>query len=297
MKITVIGAGALGTFYGGMMSAAGYDVTIVCREKDVETLKKGINIKGQIEKQANPDVSSSPPLSDIVFTAVKSYDVESAISDLPLKPDTVVIIIHNGLGCDEIAASKLGKGHVGIGVSYSGVTFVRPGTVSVAGYTETVFGSIENDVSARLGEVVKILESSGLKARVAEDIRSAQWEKLYANVGINAITAITGLKNGMLLEVPSLRSLVVSAVEEAGRVSAASGIKTDVDPVDKTFKVIKDTYNNRSSMLQDISKEKPTEIDVLNGKVSEIGHKLGIPTPVNDTITALVKGIEKRHGN
>jgi len=297
MKIAVIGAGALGTFYCTMIAASNEDTTFVCREHDVETLKKGITVTGDLEKSARPLVTSKPPEADVVFITVKAYDVASAVKGLPLKPDTLVVVIHNGLGSDEVAASVLGKGHVGIGVSYSGVAFLESGKVKLNGYTETVLGSVEPGVHQRMGEALRILEKAGLKARIADDIRAAQWEKMYANVGINAITAITGLSNGMLLEVPALKETVEAAVTEAGQVSRAMGIKTRVDPVENTLKVIKDTYHNRSSMLQDVSKGKRTEIDALNGKVSELGRKAGIPTPVNDTITGLVKGIEKRLGH
>jgi 2-dehydropantoate 2-reductase len=297
MKVAVIGAGALGTFYCAMIAASGEDTTLVCRERDVEKLKQGITVTGDVEKSARPHVTSKPPEADIVFITVKAYDVASAVTDLPLKPDTLVVVIHNGLGSDEVAASILGKGHVGVGVSYSGVTFLEPGRVKLNGYTETVLGSVELDVRKRMEEALKVLEKAGLKARIADDIRTAQWGKMYANVGINALTAITGLNNGMLLEVPALKETVEAAVTEAGKVSQAMGVQTQVDPVGNTFKVIRDTANNRSSMLQDVSKGKRTEIDVLNGKVSELGRKLGIPTPVNDTITGLVKGIEKRLGH
>lgn len=297
MKFAVIGAGALGTFYCCMIAASGEDATLVCRERDVEKLKQGIAVTGDVEKSARPHVTSRPPEADVVFVTVKAYDVASAVRDLPLKPNTLVIVIHNGLGSDEMAASILGKGHVGVGVSYSGVTFLEPGRVKLNGYTETVIGSIEPDVHQRMGEVLKVLEKAGLKARIAGDIRTAQWEKMYANVGINALTAIAGLNNGMLLEVPALKETVEAAVTEAGRVSRAMGIKTHVDPVQNTLKVIRDTANNRSSMLQDVSKGKRTEIDVLNGKVSELGRRVNVPTPVNDTITGIVKGIEKRLGH
>jgi 2-dehydropantoate 2-reductase len=294
MKIAVIGAGALGTFYGAMIAASHEDTTLVCRERDVETLKKGITVTGDVEKSAHPHISSKPPRADVVFITVKAYDVASAAEALSLDPGTIVIVIHNGLGSDEVAASVLGKGHVGVGLTYGGVTFLEPGKVKLNGYTETVLGSVEPDMHGRMGEAVRILEKAGMKARVADDIRVAQWEKMYSNVGINAITAITGLTNGMLLEVPALKETVTAAVTEAGQVSRAMGIKTHVDPVESTFKVIRDTYHNRSSMLQDVSKGKPTEIDALNGKISELGRKSGIPTPVNDTITGLVKGLEKR---
>lgn len=297
MKIVVIGAGSLGTFYCAMIAASNEDTTLVCRERDVEKLKQGIAVTGDVEKSARPHVATRPPEADVVFVTVKAYDVASAVKGLPLKPDALVVVIHNGLGSDEVAASILGKGHVGVGVSYSGVTFLEPGKVKLNGYTETVLGSIEPNVQKRMGEALEVLKKAGLKARIADDIRAAQWEKMYANVGINALTAITGLSNGMLLEVPSLKETVVAAVTEAGKVSKAMGVKTKVDPVENTLKVIKDTYNNRSSMLQDVTKGKRTEIDVLNGKVGELGKKMKVPTPVNDTITGIVKGIEKRLGH
>jgi 2-dehydropantoate 2-reductase len=294
MKISVIGAGALGTFYSAMLSASGQDVTLVCREKDVDTLSKGIRVSGQMEKDARPSIATTPPPSDLIFVAVKAYDVASAVKDIRPKPGTIVVVIHNGLGPDEAAASILGKGHVAVGVSYSGVTFLEPGKVKLAGYTETVLGSVEPDVREKLGMAKEALEKAGLKARIAGDIRAAQWEKLYANIAINPITAITGLNNGMLLEVPELKALVAEVVAEAASVSKAMGIKTSVDPIENTIKVIRDTQGNRSSMLQDVTRRRRTEIDALNGKVCELGRKAGIPTPCNDAITALIKGIEKR---
>jgi len=296
MKITVIGAGALGTFYSAMLSASGQDVTLVCREKDAEALKKGIHVTGHVEKSAHPKIATSPPASDIIFVTVKAYDVVSAVGNIPPKPETLVVIIHNGLGSDEAAAAILGKGHVAVGVSYSGVTFLEPGKVKLAGYTETVLGSIEPKVQEKLGPALDVLVTAGLKASLSHDIRASQWEKLYANIAINPVTAITGLNNGMLLEVPELKTLVAEMVTEAACVSTAIGIRTNVDPVENAYKVIRDTYNNRSSMLQDVTRGKRTEIDALNGKISELGRRSGVPTPYNDTITSLVKGIEKRMG-
>lgn len=293
MKITVIGAGALGTFYSAMMASSGYDVTLVCREKDVNALKKGIAVTGNIEMTAHPAIMSSPPESDLFLIIVKSYDIAGAAEMIAdISPGSPVVVIHNGLGGDETAASILGKGRVAAGVSYSGVTLLEPGKVRLTGYTETVLGSVEETVQAGLSEVREVLESSGLKARTSDDIRSSQWEKMYANLAINPVTAITGLRNGMILEVPELKALAASIVREAAEVSAALGVRTQGDPVGKMYRVVSDTYNNRSSMLQDVTRGKPTEIDVLNGKVSLLGHKARVPTPINDTITALIKGIE-----
>src|SRR5512142_173738 len=111
MKISVIGAGALGTFYAAMMSASGQDVTLVCRERDVQVLCQGITVTGAMDVTAQPAISSKPVLSDVVFVTVKTYDIAAAIEGLPLKPDTVVVIVHNGLIGDEVAARALGPGH------------------------------------------------------------------------------------------------------------------------------------------------------------------------------------------
>ncbi|CAJ37426.1 ketopantoate reductase family protein [Methanocella arvoryzae] len=295
MKISVIGAGALGTFYAAMLAASGQDVTLVCRPKYREALEKGVQVDGVFQATAKPRISDRPVPADLVFTAVKSYDVEAAVEGLSFNPGTLVVVISNGLGSDEAAAAKIGSCRVAAGVSYSGVVFLEPGRVHVAGYTETVLGSTDPGARDRLDMALIALEKAGLKARIADDIRAAQWEKLFANVGINAITAITGLKNGMLLEIPELKALVTAAVSEAGEVARAAGIRVGVDPVEQTYRVIRDTAGNRSSMLQDVTKGKRTEIDVLNSKIAEIGRACGIPTPVNDTITALIRGIEHRH--
>lgn len=294
MKISVIGAGALGTFYAAMLAASGQDVTLVCRPRDREVLEKGIAVTGTVQAMARPHVSDRPVPSDLVFITVKSYDVASAVEGLTFNPGTLVIVISNGLGSDEAAAARIGSCRVAAGVSYCGVAFLEPGKVKVAGYTETVLGSTDPGAKDRLDMALIALEKAGLKARIADDIRAAQWEKLFANVGINAITAITGLNNGMLLEVPELKALVNAAVSEASDVARAAGIRVKVNPVELTYKVIGDTAGNRSSMLQDVAQSKRTEIDVLNGKVAELGRACGIPTPVNDTLTALIKGIEHR---
>ena len=159
---------------------------------------------------------------------------------------------------------------------------------------ETVLGSVDRSARDRLDVPLDALTRAGLKARIVEDILVAQWNKMFTNVGINAATALTGLPNGALLEVPELKALVAAAVTEAAAVAAGAGIKTGVDPVALTFRVIRDTAGNRSSTLQDIARGKRTEIDALNGQICELGRKYEVPTPVNDTLTALVKGLEKR---
>lgn len=297
MKISVVGAGALGTFYSAMLAASGQDVTLVCRPTDRDVLERGIQVTGALLVEARPKISTTPVLSDLVFVTVKAYDVAAAVNDLTFNPGTLVVIVSNGIGNDEVAGAVIGTCKVAAGISYCGVTYLEPGKVNVAGYTETVLGSMDPAARDRLDRAVMALAKAGLTARIVEDIRAAQWAKMFVNVGINAITAITGLNNGMLLEVPELRELAAAAVTEAVAVARAAGIRIGQDPVEQTYEVIRGTYDNHSSMLQDVLRGKRTEIDALNGKICEIGTTYGVPTPVNDTLASLIKGIERRNGH
>ncbi len=293
-KMTIIGAGALGTFHAAWLSAAGLDVTLVCRKRDAERLEQGVRVTGLRELSARPRIAITPPTSGIALVTVKTYDIADAVRMIPPAPDTLAVIIHNGLGGDETAAAILGPGHAAAGISYSGATLLEPGAVRLAGLGELVLGSVEPDVPARLGSVAETLARTGLTVRVAGDIRREQWEKLYANIGINAITAITGLPNGELANDPGLRELSAETVREAVRVSDALGISPRLDPVEHAFAVIDATAGNRSSMLQDILRGRRTEIDAINGAVGALGRRLGVPTPLNDALTALVRCLERR---
>ncbi|HTX44313.1 MAG TPA: 2-dehydropantoate 2-reductase N-terminal domain-containing protein, partial [Methanocella sp.] len=180
MKVSVVGAGALGTFYATMLSSSGQDVTLVCREKDVEALRRGTHVEGLLGADARPAVATSPSPSDLFIITVKAYDIEAAVRDIKIKPgtlvdDTLVVVIHNGLGGDAAAAGVLGEGHVAVGIAYGGATFLEPGRVRLAGYTETVLGSAEPAVREKLPLARDALEGAGLKARIVDDVRAAQW--------------------------------------------------------------------------------------------------------------------------
>jgi len=143
-------------------------------------------------------------------------------------------------------------------------------------------------------KIAETFNDAGLQTRVSGDVRSDIWGKVLVNLGINALTALTGLRNGQLLDVPELRRLMRLAVEEGMRVAEADGV--DLGPLDHVahvYEVAEATGVNRSSMLQDVDRGRRTEIDALNGAVVGLGEKLGVETPVNRAFTALVKGLER----
>jgi 2-dehydropantoate 2-reductase len=140
-----------------------------------------------------------------------------------------------------------------------------------------------------LREVVATLVAGGLETVIVEDMQVQVWAKLFVNVGINALTAIHGCRNGELLDMPAVRAQLVEAVREAAAVARALGIPIVADPVAATLEVCRATAENVSSMLQDVRQQRPTEIDAINGAVVEHGHRLQISVPVNEFLVSKVK--------
>ncbi|GAF76047.1 unnamed protein product, partial [marine sediment metagenome] len=134
---------------------------------------------------------------------------------------------------------------------------------------------------------------AGIHTEISSNIMRALWSKVLVNVGINPLTALTGLRNGELLDHPEIRQVMKRAVEEAMMVAQSLGIEMEFDnPVEKVYEVAEATAANRSSMLQDVERGRKTEIDALNGAIVELGRRIGVDTPVNETLVAAVKGLE-----
>ncbi|KYO63798.1 ketopantoate reductase family protein [Thermovenabulum gondwanense] len=175
---------------------------------------------------------------------------------------------------------------------------IGPGHIKHAGEGDTLIGEIDGRITERLKTIEELFNKVGIKCSIKDDIMSIIWSKLLINVGINAITAITGVKNGEIINHPASEEIMKMAVYEAVEVAKAKGIKiVYVDPVEKVKEVCKLTKENISSMLQDIIKKRKTEIEVINGAVVKEGEILGIPTPVNRVLTNLVLTIEETYDN
>jgi len=215
-----------------------------------------------------------------------------------------LIILQNGVGnealvknyCDEDKILRVVTSHGALledpgHVCHTGVGFTKIGFA----YLKRNDGNIEDYGRAEetLLYLRNLLSAGGLETDIVADIIKCSWEKVFVNIGINAIGALTGLENGQLLENNSLRKLMEKAVVEALFVSKALKIDLSaVDYVDLMYSVARKTSNNKNSMLQDILKGKPTEIDFINGRIVEFGKKLGIEVVLNELLTVLIKGLE-----
>lgn len=302
MKIAVVGPGALGCLIAGFLkNKTREDVWLLdgSAERARQIRNNGIKVEGisgsfsvKLNVTADPKEAG---ICDLVIISVKSYSTEDACKSIKemVGENTHVLTLQNGIGNVQILDDYFGKEKVIAGITNHGSTLLGVGHVRHAGKGDTIIGKDDGKMSGALKSVSNILTKAGFETKISRDIDSVVWGKLIINVGINALTAITRLNNGRLVEYEESRQLLRSAVQEAVRVVKRKRVKIAYDdPIQKVESVAKATSTNVSSMLQDVLNEKRTEIDFINGAIVRQGRALGIPTPVNEVLTNLVKTIE-----
>lgn len=293
-SILIAGTGALGGLFAARLSAAGFAVNMLgswpeglaaLQEKGI-TLREG---EGQartwkVQVSADPDDFTGARL---VLVLVKAWQSERVAAQLAqcLAPDGVALTLQNGLGNREILAQHLGEQRVAFGVTTTGATLLGPGEVQAGGE-----GLISLGEHARLGMLHDALKASGFQVEMVQDVVSLAWSKLVVNAAINPLTAILGVPNGELLMRPSARTLSAELASEVAAVAAAQDIElTFDDPVAAAEAVAERTTANRSSMLQDVQRGAPTEIDAICGAVVRAGLEVDVPAPINAAMWNLVK--------
>ena len=297
----IIGAGAMGSLFGGLLTLSGGEVWLVGNRKDqIDAIcSAGLTLeeKGElriIRMNATSDVTSVGK-ADLVIFFVKTYDIEVAVSDALVleKEDTIFLTLQNGLGNEEALCRKIDRTKVMLGVTGHGATLAGLGHIRHAGWGKTLIGELDHRITDRTSRIAQTFCEAGIETEVSLNIHDHVWRKLLANVGINALTALTGFKNGQLLDYPETVRLMEKLVMEASEVARRKGVPLEGDPIEKVRKVIEATQANRSSMGQDFDHRQKTEIDAINGAVVREAQRLGIPAPFNQAVTELVKAIEK----
>ena len=297
-SVVVFGAGAVGSWLGALLHRAGHDVTLVGREEHVAVVNaRGLQVSGKSELLARPRAVTRPEARtpDVLLVTVKAYDTRRAAQEMrPLVgPATAIVSVQNGLGNVEALADAFTDRQVFAAVTTHGVTFVEPGHVRHAGVGYFRVGSPFNE-HARAEALAKLFQGILPDAEHSPRIVGELWAKVVVNAAINPLTAITGLRNGALLEVPALRDLMQRAAEEAIDVARAEGAPLPEDDlVHRARRVAELTAQNKSSMLQDVERGRRTEVDAICGEVVERGLRHGVDAPVNLALRALLKGIEE----
>lgn len=303
MKICVLGAGALGCAIGGVLAEAGCAVTLVTRNAaQVAAIERdGLRLveNGRERSVSVRAVTDSAMLEvmDVVIVLVKSFHTRQAIESARsiVGPDTVVLSLQNGLGHEDILAEVVGREKVLAGKTYVGGVLMAPGHILVgAAGKETVLGELDGSVSSRAKAIRDEFLRAGLHTALSDNIVGVMWDKLLVNVSTGALSSITRLTYGELYKVEQVETCALAAVAEAMAVARACGVALATrEPRDAWLKAaVGLPADFKTSMLQSLEKGSATEIDFINGAVVRWGRRCGVPTPINETLVAGIKGIE-----
>ena len=295
-EILIFGTGALATLFAARLSAAGVDVTMLGTwQAGLDALRKeGARLVGadRVER-AYPVHATDDPAecrgARFALVLVKAWQTERAAGQLAicLAEDGLALTLQNGLGNREILAQTLGLPRVALGVTTIGATLLGPALVRLGGE-----GTISLEAHLRLRPLEAMLRASGFAVNVVEDARSLVWGKLVVSAAINPLTALLRVPNGELLQRPAARLLMGELGREAAAVARAQGVSLPFEaPESAAEEVARRTAANHSSMLQDVLRGAPTEIDAICGAIVRAGEETGVPTPVNRVTWHLVKAL------
>ncbi|OHC65321.1 MAG: 2-dehydropantoate 2-reductase [Rhodocyclales bacterium GWA2_65_19] len=295
MKIAVMGAGAVGCYYGGMLARAGHDVVLIGRPQHVEAVRRdGLFMETQtfqahVPMRASTDASGVRG-AQLVLCCVKSTDTESAADEMApyLEPGAVLLSLQNGVDNAARLQARLGR-EVGPAVVYVATEMAAPGHVKHHGRGELVIGP-----SAASDELVKLFAGAGVPVQVSDNVVGALWAKLVVNCAYNALSAITQLPYGRLVQGEGVEALMRDVVAECLAVAAGAGVSVPGDSWAAVQGIARSMPNQMSSTAQDLARRKPSEIDHLNGYVLRQGEALGIATPANRVLHTVVKLLEAR---
>ena len=302
MKIAVIGCGAMGSIYAGKLAAAGNDVLVIDRNADsVDRINgHGLRITGPNSDQvATMRASTSAPAEamDLIIVAVKAADVATgARAALPmLGPRTPVLTIQNGLGSADTVAEIVGAQRVAVGIASGfGASRRGPGRVHHNAMKAVRFGAYGELSPATVESIAAVWAEAGFDAAAVDDIAAMQWEKLICNAAYSAPCALTGLTVGQVRDDADMGPVSRAAATEAWQVARGCGIAITVeDPVAHARAFGAAVPDAKPSAQLDHEAHRVSEIDVINGAVARHGDRVGVPAPVNATLTALVKAVER----
>lgn len=301
MRVCVVGCGAVGSLFAANLATLD-DVEVWAfdlNEAHIDAIKKnGLQLVGAGEVRGFPHATSDPaalPACDYGIVATKAMHAASAIaSTAHAFRHGAVASVMNGVGNEEILAAHVAA--VIRGTTFPAGKLLEPGIVQWDVKGDTTLGPFEPAPIPleRIGPLADACSRAGMPTHAVADARPGQWRKVIFNASTNPIGALTGLTHGRVCERPDLRALVTGLVDEGKAVAAAQGIVLDADPEELIDHAAKPevAYGHKASMLQDVEARRPTEVDFLNGGIARFGRELGVPTPLHDTITALIKGVE-----
>ncbi len=294
--ILIVGTGALATLFAARFAKAGISVTMLgtWQEGLEELNKKGVQVEG--EERAYPVHATDNPADCMglhhALVLVKAWQTKRAAKQLSscLPADGLALTLQNGLGNEAILSSVLGKERVALGVTTMGATLISPGVSCLGGE-----GPVSLDPQPGNSQIQKLLRQAGIGVNVVDNLPSLIWGKLVVSSAINPLSALLRIKNGELLERSTARTLMGNLARETAGVAKSLGIVLPfLEPEGAAEEVARQTSENLSSMLQDILRGAPTEIDAINGAIANLAEQNNLQVPVNRTVWGLIKAIPVR---
>jgi 2-dehydropantoate 2-reductase len=297
VRITILGSGGVGGYFGGRLAAAGADVVFVARGEHLRALQaRGLRIDSpaghirvdRVQATDDPRVYGEP---DVIFLAVKCYDSAPAIGLLRpiVGSGTVVIPLQNGVDSVEMLTRAFGRERVAGGTCYVSAVITEPGVIRHTAMNRLLFGELDGHSSPRLEALLEACQRAGIDAVLTPDIQSEIWTKLVRLSVLSGLTTVTRCPAGVLYSDPELSKLVEAGLSEAMAVARAKGIHLPFTDVAEAFGGFKKLPpETRSSMLEDLERGHRLELPWLSGAVTRIGRELGVPTPTHAFISAVL---------
>jgi len=304
LKIAILGAGALGCAIGAALTEGGHETWLIGRSPAHVNAMRGEGLRvddaqGTRRIQVLAAVQAAEVgVAELVIVLVKSFQTDAAMRGAAtlVGPDTLVLSLQNGLGHEEILSDIVGRERVLAGKTYVGGVLRGPGHIQagVVGKA-TCIGELDGHVTPRVRAIADAFNAAGLATTVSENIVGTMWDKLLVNVATGALTGITRLTYGQLYEDALLKATSLAAVAEAIAAAQAAGVKLSMTDPEQAWALAAEGLPAafKTSMLQSLEKGSITEIDFINGSVVRCGQQHGVPTPVNATLVACIKGIER----
>ncbi|MEV8472714.1 2-dehydropantoate 2-reductase [Ralstonia sp. UNC404CL21Col] len=304
MKIAILGAGALGCAIGAALTEGGHEAWLISRSPaHVNAMRgEGLRVDDAQGTRRIPVLAATQAaevgVAELVIVLVKSFQTDAAMRGAAalVGPDTLVLSLQNGLGHEAILADIVGRERVLAGKTYVGGVLRGPGHIQsgVVGKA-TYIGELDGRLTPRVQAIAEAFNAAGLATTVSDNIVGTMWDKLLVNVATGALTGITRLTYGQLYEDALLKATSLAAVAEAIAAAQAAGVKLSMTDPEQAWALAAEGLPAafKTSMLQSLEKGSITEIDFINGSVVRYGQQYGVPTPVNATLVACIKGIER----
>jgi 2-dehydropantoate 2-reductase len=301
MRIAVMGAGAVGGYFGAKLAHAGHEVWFISRGRRLKAMRiDGLRVESidgdfhMVPIRATNDPSSVGKVDLVLFTVKSTGTREAAEKARPMVgPHTTVLCLQNGVDNETVIGEAVGDQRVVPGVAIIGVAMPEPGLVRHTNNGSITLGEVDGVESQRIKDICQAFADAGVSTRVSSDILSVKWRKLIWNASFNPLTALTGRRVLELIEDDDSRSLAEDAMRESIAVGRALGHRVDDSVIERATQRDPNWAHSKTSMLQDIERGRPTEVDALTGAVVREGERLGIPIPVNSAILRLVRAKER----